>query len=85
MSGFQHLIDNLAPKDGGLSVPITDDWRQGRTLYGGATAGLLLAAAKKSFEGLPPLRSANINFIGPVSDDPVFTGQILRQGKNATL
>ena len=71
--------------------PIPDNWRQGRTTYGGITAGLSLASALKMAErdhdlpdGLPPLRSATINFIGPVTQDPICKPRLLRRGRNVT-
>lgn len=82
--GFQNLSDGLVNTDGGYRGHIPEPWRQGRTAYGGLTAGLSLAAAQKQFPDLPPFRSATVNFIGPVVDDPVFTSRILRQGRNVT-
>ncbi len=82
-TGFQALSDALRKADStsyGVSIP--DGWRQGRTAYGGLTAGLGLAATQKAFPDLPPVRSASINFIGPVGPDPVFTPTLLRQGRN---
>ena len=34
--------------------------------------------------GLPPLRSLQMNFTGPVTGDPVFGVRLLRQGRNVT-
>jgi len=82
--GFQGLADNMKPREDGFAGHIPDAWRQGRTAYGGITAGLSYTAAQKSFEDLPPLRSASINFIGPVTADPLFTSRLLRQGRNVT-
>ena len=33
---------------------------------------------------LPPLRSVQINFTGPINGDPIFTPQLLRQGRNVS-
>jgi len=82
--GFQALADGLTETKKGYLGHIPEPWRQGRTAYGGLTAGLCLAAAQKQFPDLPPYRSATINFIGPVTEDPVFTSRILRQGRNVT-
>ncbi len=81
---FAQLCNQLSPKNDGLTVHIPDDWRQGRTAYGGLTAGLTLEAVMRQHSDLPPLRSTMINFVGPVTDDPVFTSQIMRQGRNVT-
>ncbi len=82
--GFQALADGLEARDGSYLGYIPEPWRQGRTAYGGLTAGLCLTAAQKQFPDLPPFRSASINFIGPVSGPPHFTSRLLRQGRNVT-
>lgn len=82
--GFPALAGCLIQAGNGWRGHIPEIWRQGRTAYGGLTAGLCLAAAQKQFPDLPPYRSATINFIGPVTEDPVFTSRILRQGRNVT-
>jgi len=82
--GFQSLADNMKLSETGFMGHIPDAWRQGRTAYGGMTAGLSLVAAQKTLGDLPPLRSASINFIGPVTADPTFTTRLLRQGRNVT-
>ena len=83
--GFAEISKTMQPDGGGYRAAIPDDWRQGRTCYGGLTAGLAVAAAERSFEGLPPLRSVNVNFVGPVTGDPVFTPKLLRRGRNVTM
>lgn len=83
-AGFAAIADAMTPSGEGLCASIPDGWKQGRTAYGGLTSGLALVAAQKAFPDLPPLRSANINFIGPVSGAPVFTATLLRRGRNVT-
>lgn len=82
--GYQGLSQAMRQSGGGFLAEIPDIWRQGRTVYGGLTAGLALAAAQRTFTQSPPLRSANINFIGPVTGDALFTAALLRQGRNVT-
>ena len=79
---FEYLKNSIQKTKTGYLASVSDNWRQGRTAYGGLTAGLALRAIQLEFPDLPPLRSANINFIGPVSNNPVFQNTILRQGKN---
>ena len=76
---FLDIADDL--KSGRARVP--DGWRQGRTAYGGLTAGLCAVAARKDRE-LAELRSLMINFTGPVTGDPAFAARMLRQGRNVT-
>lgn len=87
--GFAAIAQSLLKQNetDGLSTRqaiIPDAWRQGRTAYGGLTAGLSYEVACLDFADLPPLRSMIINFIGPVTSDPVFTSRLLRKGRNVT-
>lgn len=82
--GFAAITQDMQADNGGFRATIPDGWKQGRTAYGGLTSGLALVAAQKTFSDLPPLRSANINFIGPVAGNPVFTATLLRQGRSVT-
>ncbi len=84
MTGFNEIANTVEAEGEGYRGIIPDGWRQGRTAYGGLTAGLSLVAAQRQFPDLPPFRSATINFIGPVTGDPIFTSRLLRQGRNVT-
>ena len=81
---FSGLIGALRADGNGLTAPVPDSWKQGRTAYGGFTSALLLAAAQKNHPDLPPLRSALVNFTGPVDAPPAITTELLRQGRNVT-
>lgn len=85
VTGFATVLESMAPREGGWSVNIPQDWRQGRTAYGGLSAALALEACLKDFPDLPPLRSTMVNFIGPVTVDPIFKSMLLRQGRNVTM
>jgi acyl-CoA thioesterase len=62
---------------------IPSEWLQGRTAYGGLSAAIALAATKAAFADLPPLRSAQIAFVGPLSGDVAASPTLLRRGKNS--
>ncbi len=84
------LLEGLAPRqdsgpEGARSVHVPPDWMQGRTLYGGISAALCLAGVRLDFPDLPPLRSAQISFVGPASGDVTVTTRMLRQGKSASF
>nr|WP_305888921.1 thioesterase family protein [Parvularcula maris] len=64
---------------------IPPEWSQGRTAYGGLTASMCLAAAQNAFSGLPPLRSAQIGFVGPAAGKAVIACELLRQGKSTSF
>lgn len=79
MSSFARLIEEFDPAAGILPPP---HWFQGRTVYGGLTAALALQAAIGSAPaGLPPLRAAQVAFVGPASGALRFRPRLLRQGK----
>ncbi|MGV6802342.1 MAG: thioesterase family protein [bacterium] len=82
MTSFSSLMGQITSKGGFSVVTIPENWMQGRTTYGGLTAALMLADALKSHTDLPPLRSAQINFIGPVGGATKLKSEMLRRGKS---
>lgn len=83
--GYQELAKAMQPSEDGWKAPLHQDWKQGRTAYGGLSTALALEAVYQDHNDLPPLRSATINFIGPVSADPVYRTNLLRHGRNVTM
>lgn len=80
---FSELLSSLRTDDNGLvHANITDNWMQGRTTYGGLSAALCLQAVLNSVADLPPLRSAQINFIGPVGGDISIVTKVMRRGRS---
>lgn len=78
------LVATLVPAgDGELATAVAENWTQGRTLYGGATAALALAATRALLPGLPPLRSMQVAFVGPIANHVRFVPRLLRQGRSA--
>ncbi len=86
MTGLKAIIDTLEPTgDGAWRGAIPDTWLQGRTAYGGLSAALALHAAQASDADLPPLRSAQVSFIGPLAGPITLSAQRLRRGRNAAF
>lgn len=83
---FARIIAAARPLDdaAGFAATIPEEWQQGRTAYGGVSAALALEAAKRLGDDLPPLRSAQIAFVGPVSGEVRVLPRLLRRGRNAT-
>ena len=82
---FPALIAAATPLADGLAAELSPGWGQGRTTSGGASAALALVAAQRvGGQGLPPLRSATISFVGPLAGAVVARARVLRQGRNAT-
>ncbi len=84
MTTLKQAIDSLVPIDDGWRGIVPDSWLQGRTAYGGFSAALALHVAQQSDE-LPPLRSAQVAFIGPLSGEIVLRASRLRRGRNAAF
>lgn len=83
---FGELLESMeSGPDGEAHVNPPDNWRQGRTLYGGLTLALSEAAAARAFPGLPPLRAVQTAFIGPSAGDVSLRPAILRAGKSMTF
>lgn len=85
MTPIADLIAAAEPIEAGFRTAIPEDWKQGRTAYGGLSAALALHAAMQAEPDLPPLRSAQIAFIGPLSGDVTVTATKLRRGRNAAF
>ena len=83
MSIFE-LLDPITAGGGPLRLPAAEQWMQGRTLYGGASALMAYVAAMRAFPGLPPLRAAQIGFVAPIGTDMELRAEIIRQGRNVT-
>lgn len=85
MTSLKRIIDALEPVEQGWRGAIPPTWQQGRTAYGGLSAALALHVAQLSDEDLPPLRSAQVSFIGPLSGDVLIRAGRLRRGRNAAF
>lgn len=72
----------LASGPGKYTANLPDNWLQGRTAFGGITSALLVAAIQNENADLPPLRTLQVNFIGPAVGALDVSTQLLRQGKN---
>lgn len=87
MTGLPDILAALEPtgNDGAWRGTIPDNWLQGRTAYGGLSAAIALHCAMRVDADLPPLRSAQVSFIGPLAGPVTVTAQQLRRGKNAAF
>ena len=85
MTALADILSAAIPIDGGFRMTIPADWLQGRTAYGGLSSAMALHAAKASDVDLPPLRSALVAFVGPLSGEVTVTAERLRRGRNAAF
>lgn len=84
-AAFSDILASLTQDAGAFRVESSEQWRQGRTLFGGLSACLAVACAKKAFPDLPALRSAQVTFIAPVTGQLVLSPRIVRAGKSTTF
>ena len=85
MTGLGAILAEATPLADGFACTVPVSWHQGRTAYGGFSSALALAAAQQvGGEGLPPLRSVQIGFVGPLSGKVEVRARVLRRGRNAT-
>ena len=76
LNGLERIDEHSAK----ANVP--QSWMQGRTTYGGLSSALCLQAVLENYDDLPSLRSAQINFIGPVGGDVSIHTSIMRRGRS---
>lgn len=84
MDSFDSIMAAIRPDGDGWSAYGPADWMQGRTLYGGVSAAIALRACELAVPDLPPLRSAQIAFVGPVPQDLRVQTSVLRRGRSVT-
>jgi acyl-CoA thioesterase len=82
VTSYTDLLAAMTATDTGFTAQVTDDWRQGRTTYGGLSAALCVEAAQRTFPEAPPLRSAQFAFVGPAAGELSIQVTPLRQGKS---
>jgi acyl-CoA thioesterase len=85
MTEFTELLNNIKRADDAWTIDVSDDWQQGRTIYGGLAAALCLEATLRAFPDLPPLRSAQFAFIGPATGELRICPSVLRKGKSTVF
>src|SRR5688572_24370532 len=78
-------LETLQPDGEDLVGEAPDGWTQGRTLFGGLTAGMCAEAAARQLGEMPPLRSAQFAFLGPAAGRLRFRVTRLRQGRSSTF
>lgn len=77
------VLDHRQSVGQGVSFRITEDWLQGRTMFGGVLSVMAVQAMRDICGSDWPLRALQTNFVGPVSPGLVHVDvTLLRQGKN---
>lgn len=79
------LLDQCGPGGPDRPVVLPQSWTQGRTAFGGLSGALAYHAARQIESGLPPLRSAQIAFTGPLFGNLTAETAMLRRGKSTAF
>ncbi len=85
MTDFSELIGGMRRTGERWALTVSDDWLQGRTIYGGLATALCHEAARRTFADLPPLRSVQVAFAGPASGELTLGAVELRRGKSTVF
>ena len=79
------MVRGLSGKDGQVTAHISAHWMQGRTAFGGITAALALAATRQTLPELPALRSMQVSFLRPITEEVRFDVALIRQGRTSSF
>lgn len=82
MQSYSDLMQAFRASGPDYKIELGENWKQGRTAFGGLTAALLVDAIQNEHPDLPPLRTLQVNFIGPADGELSVTHRVLRKGKN---
>lgn len=82
---LQKIIGQILPGKNSHNIEIPPSWHQGRTAYGGFSSCIAFEAAKNTAPDLPPLRSAQIAFVGPLAGPVTVEATMLRRGRNTAF
>lgn len=80
---FDQLLDSVNEQE---VIVIPAGWGQGRTIFGGLVAALLVKKAQAVLaDATKQLRTAQVNFIAPVMDgEALLQAEVLREGRSVT-
>ena len=79
------LLDQCGPGGEDNPVHLPQGWTQGRTAFGGLSTTLAYHAASHIEPDLPPLRSCQVAFTGPLSGELTARTEMLRRGRNTAF
>ena len=82
MKTYSDIMAEFLASGPNYVADLPENWKQGRTAFGGLTTTLMAAAIQNDHPDLPPMRTAQINFIGPAKDQLSVSHKLQRQGKN---
>ncbi|WP_315834081.1 thioesterase family protein [Bradyrhizobium prioriisuperbiae] len=85
MIDLSTLMQGLTRDADHHAITVTEDWLQGRTIYGGLAAAICVESTLRDIPDLPPLRSAQFSFVGPAAGRLTAQPAMLRRGKSTAF
>ena len=83
---FSEILQTLRQDGAAFLVDITDDWGQGRAMFGGLVTAVANEALRQLVPRDRPLRSLQTTFVGPATAGTwQLTPTVLRIGKAVTI
>ena len=85
---YRDVLGSVRREGDEWRADVTDDWLQGRTVFGGLQVALGVRAMREAMgeDATTPLRSLQATFVGPLpnSDGIRLRAEVLRKGKSAS-
>ena len=80
---YSDVMQSLTQKDGLWLAEVSEDWLQGRSVFGGLQVALTIKAMEHELTNLMPLRTIQASFLAPVSAGSLsIQVKPIRQGNN---
>jgi hypothetical protein len=81
---YSEVLASMTHDNGTWSATVPEDWRQGRSIFGGLHVALALRAMRALVSAEVPLRVLQTTFVAPPGLEPVTVrAKLLRSGKSA--
>lgn len=82
---LSEIVESMRVESGSVEAVTSEDWLQGRSLFGGLQAVIALAAMRTVVPASTPLRTLQMAFIAPIAVGSVkASARVLRSGKSTT-
>jgi acyl-CoA thioesterase len=81
---YSDVIGSMRQEGGAWAVTVPEDWKQGRSVFGGLQVAFALRAMRALVPAEVPLRVLQTTFVAPPAlDTTTVHARVLRAGKNA--
>lgn len=82
---FYEVLQTMERVGGDVKIAVSPEWMQGRAVFGGLQAVMLLHAMRGLVPEALPIRTLQVTFVAPPSQNQISAhATLLRQGKSAT-